>query len=167
MSIAVRYACIIASRFWPIRCKYVAVLPHVRVKYQNHAVLLGAVEQRLVHHAGMLNAPARVGAGVLGLRTLDRGEHHVDFAVAIGMRGNLPSGVPPLLKVLIEFFLRTRRRNAVIARPVGIRFTEPCGSAAQRISVEILDRRDAQTIVAEAALDSGSLGADRSIARRT
>ena len=82
----------------PIRLKHVSIFPHIGVENQNHVVLLGAVEQRLVHHAGVLNAPARVGARILGLGMLDRRQHHIDFAVAVGVRGDLPSRIPPLRK---------------------------------------------------------------------
>ena len=105
----------------------------------------------LIHDAGMLDAPARIGTGILGLGAFNGSEHHVDLTVAVGMRGNLPSRIPPLLNIFVQLLLGARRRNAEIAGPVGIRLAEPCGPAAERVTLKVFEGSNPKAIVAEAA----------------
>ena len=145
-----------------VRRQLVAVLPHIGVEDQDHAGLLGAIEQRLIHHAGVLDAVARIGTRILGLRALDGREHHVDFAVAVGMRGDLEAGVVHRLERLVEIGLRARGRNAEVAGLIGIFLGKPAGAAAQRVAVEDLDggeraagrRRSRSSVRRPAALGS-------------
>lgn len=88
--------------FFTVRFQFVAMFPHVGMEHQDHAGLLGAVQQRLVHDAGVLNAVARIRARILRLRPLDGSERHVDFTVAVGVSGDLETGVVHGLKRLVQ-----------------------------------------------------------------
>src|ERR1700744_2826378 len=103
----------------------VSVLPHVGMEDEDNPVFLGPIEQRLVHHAGMFDAPASIGPRILSFSTLDSCEYHVDLAVPIGVRRHLPTGIPPLLIVSVELFLRARRRNSKVAWTVRVCFAQP------------------------------------------
>src|ERR1700733_4204542 len=105
----------------------------------------------------MFNPPTSIGTRIFCLSMLNRSEDHVDLAIAIGMSRNLPAGIPPLLIVLIQLLLRASGWNAEVVRTVGVSFAEPCGSTTQRVSLIVLERRDAQAIVAESLLDPGCL----------
>jgi len=124
---------------------------------QNHACLFGAVQQRLVHHAGVFDAVTRVGPRVGSLGALNGGQHHVDFPVAIGVRGNLKPCLVHGFERLVQSVLRSRRRDAEVTRLVGVLFRQPAGAAAHRIAVEHLEGRHPQHVVAEAALQSDGL----------
>src|ERR1700684_2588847 len=90
---------------WTIRGKDISVLPHIGVKDENYSVLLRTIQQSLIHNTRMLNSPAGIGTRILRFGTLDRGEDHVYLAVAVRVRRNLPSSVPPLLKIFVQLLL--------------------------------------------------------------
>src|ERR1700744_1422161 len=92
--------------------KNVSVLPHIGVEDENHTVFLRSIEQRLVHYAGMLDAPASIGPWILRFGVLYSCEYHVDLTVTVGMSGDLPTGIPPLLVVDVELLLRASGRNS-------------------------------------------------------
>jgi hypothetical protein len=85
------------------------------MEYKDYPCPLGAIQQRLVHDARVLDAMARIRPGILGLGVFDSRQDHVDFAIAIGVRGDLKACIVHGLEGRIEILLRPRRRNPVIA----------------------------------------------------
>ena len=137
--------------------KDLSVLPHVRVEDQNHSILLGTIQQALIHDARVFNPPTCIGARIFLLRALDGRQNHVKLAVPIGVGRHLPSGIPPLLVISIELFLTAGRGNAKLARPIRIRLAKPCRASTQRVALKGLEGRNAEAIVTKASLDSGGL----------
>jgi hypothetical protein len=53
------------------------------VKHQNNAILLGAIQQRLVHNARVLNPPTGIGTRVLRLKNQSRLQMKMDNTRAL------------------------------------------------------------------------------------
>ena len=139
------------------------------VEVELVGIVIGVGGERRGHGADRLDAPhqivvdqravgdlgARVGSREQLLRPLDRGQHHIDGDVAIGMAIDLDAGAMHPLDPGVEIVLRLGDVAVVRRLDAGIGLAERHGALGERAVAGVLGRgAEPDPLVAEAGRDA-------------